>query len=157
VSAQFYDGRLVSADGCESQCLTVTASSRGSQALSGAGLRYLPVARQGNRTQSCGEAEVVTRTCSTLIGARWTTLAGARAPVREDIFVVAPYNRQVELLGTMVPEGVRVRTVDQFKRQEAPVVIYSLAASDASDASRGLTFLLDLRRMNGRCRAPPVW
>jgi uncharacterized protein len=66
----------------------------------------------------------------------------------EDILVVAPYNRQVDLLASMVPEGVRVGTVDRFQGQEAPVVIYSLAASEASDASRGVEFLLDLHRMN---------
>mgnify|MGYP003346740454 FL=1 len=73
---------------------------------------------------------------------------GSRPIGVEDILVVAPYNRQVELLTGMVPPGVRVGTVDRFQGQEAPVVIYSLAASEASEASRGASFLLDLHRMN---------
>jgi uncharacterized protein len=33
----------------------------------------------------------------------------------EDILVVSPYNMQVNLLRTRLPEGVRVGTVDKFQ------------------------------------------
>ena len=92
--------------------------------------------------------EAVVRVCGEVLGATWTTRDGSRPIGVEDILVVAPYNRQVDLLTRVVPSGVRVGTVDRFQGQEAPVVIYSLAASEASEASRGVEFLLDLHRMN---------
>ena len=62
--------------------------------------------------------------------------------------IVAPYNRQVDLLATVVPLGVRVGTVDQFQGQDAPGVLHSLTASEATGASHGLEFLLSLNRLN---------
>jgi predicted RecB family nuclease len=154
VSAQFYDGRLVSADGCDLQRLdgprlAVHAQPGSSESqLWGAGLRFVPVAHQGNRTQSREEADKVVQICQEALGRIWTTERGSRAITVDDILVVAPYNRQVDLLTSMVPPGVRVGTVDRFQGQEAPVVVYSLAASEATEASRGVAFLLDLHRMN---------
>ena len=165
VSTQFYDGRLISAEGCAEQRLTagrttdtpqpdspLPSQGRGGGGvrpmLPGAGLRFVPVAHVGNRTQSREEAEAVVRVCGEVLGATWTTRDGSRPIGVEDILVVAPYNRQVDLLTRVVPSGVRVGTVDRFQGQEAPVVIYSLAASEASEASRGVEFLLDLHRMN---------
>lgn len=44
--------------------------------------------------------------------------------------------------------GVRVGTVDRFQGQQAVVSVLTLAASSASDAARGLRFLLDRHRVN---------
>ena len=153
VSAQFYDGRLVSADGCGEQRVVPTDRAAGpsgevASLKWGAGLRFVPVEHAGNRTTSREEAAAVVRVCEQVLGATWMSPEGSRPIGVEDILVVAPYNRQVELLTGMVPPGVRVGTVDRFQGQEAPVVIYSLAASEASEASRGGSFLLDLHRMN---------
>jgi uncharacterized protein len=38
--------------------------------------------------------------------------------------------------------------VDRFQGQEAPVAIYSMAASSAEDAPRGMEFLYDGHRLN---------
>jgi uncharacterized protein len=38
--------------------------------------------------------------------------------------------------------------VDKFQGREAPLAIYSMATSSADDASRGLEFLYDHRRLN---------
>jgi len=66
-----------------------------------------------------------------------------------DILVVAPYNRHVKLLeDRLSPRGIRVGTVDKFQGQEAAVVIYSMACSSPSEASRGLEFLYSLNRLN---------
>jgi uncharacterized protein len=146
VSTQFYDSRLVPSDGCDVQAVSGIPGAGG--ALAGSGLRFVPVMHTGNRTQSHEEAEAVVRACRAVIGGTWTTPEGSREIGVDDVLVVAPYNRQVDLLAAMVPEGVRVGTVDRFQGQEAPVVIYSLAASEATDASRGVEFLLDLHRMN---------
>ena len=42
--------------------------------------------------------------------------------------------------------GFRVGTVDKFQGREAPVVIYSMAASSADEVPRGLEFLYDPHR-----------
>jgi uncharacterized protein len=54
----------------------------------------------------------------------------------------------VAALAEVLPEGARIGTVDRFQGQEAPVAIYSLAASSAEDVPRGLDFLLSLNRLN---------
>jgi uncharacterized protein len=66
--------------------------------------------------------------------------------------VVAPYNAQVDLIRKALDlQGffdVQVGTVDKFQGREGNAVIVSLAASSASDAPRGLEFLLDRNRLN---------
>ena len=62
--------------------------------------------------------------------------------------VVAPYNRQVSLLDQLVPVGVQCGTVDRFQGQEAPVVFFSMTASDGTELSRGLEFLFSPNRLN---------
>ena len=66
----------------------------------------------------------------------------------DGILVVAQYNLQVRALRRALPEAVRVGTVDRFQGQEAPVVLISMCASDASQSPRGLNFLLDPNRLN---------
>src|SRR5207245_8999885 len=44
--------------------------------------------------------------------------------------------------------GDRVGRVDNFRGQEAPVVIYSLTTSSPEDAPRGMEFLYSLNRLN---------
>ncbi|NBT25292.1 MAG: hypothetical protein EBT09_01760 [Actinobacteria bacterium] len=145
VSDQFYEGRLRAVDACASQRVEGTGRPG---TLEGSGLRFLPVVHQGNRTQSIPEADAIARACTRLIGSSWVSGDVSRPLTAEDIMVVAPYNRQVDLLATVVPRGVRVGTVDRFQGQEAPVVFYSLTASEATGASHGLEFLLSLNRLN---------
>jgi uncharacterized protein len=69
-----------------------------------------------------------------------------------DVMVVTPFNAQIRQLHDAFDEAgladVRVGTVDKFQGRQAPAVIYSMAASSAEDAPRGLEFLFDLRRLN---------
>jgi hypothetical protein len=58
----------------------------------------------------------------------------------------------------LASRGVPVGTVDKFQGQEAPIVIYSMAASSPDDAPRGMEFLYSLNRLNvatsrARCAA----
>ena len=66
--------------------------------------------------------------------------------------VVAPYNDQVNLIGrTLFDRGlgdVPVGTVDRFQGQEAAVVFYTMTASSAADAPRGVDFLFSQNRLN---------
>jgi uncharacterized protein len=64
------------------------------------------------------------------------------------VLVVAPYNAQIARLAAALPAGARVGTVDKFQGQQAPVVIYSMAASSAEDAPRGMEFLYSRNRLN---------
>ena len=55
---------------------------------------------------------------------------------------------QVSELREALPLQTRVGTVDKFQGQEAPVVLYSMAASSSENAHRGIEFLYELNRFN---------
>jgi uncharacterized protein len=128
VSEEFYEGRLRP---------DVVAAARTTPF--GTGLRWIPVPHTGNRQESREEAEAVRREIARLVG------AGVQPG---EIKVVAPFNAQVDLLASLVPEGVEVGTVDKFQGQEARVVLYSMASSSGDDVPRGLDFLLSRNRFN---------
>jgi uncharacterized protein len=146
VSEVVYAGRLHAAPTCEVQRVDAPG-------LSGAGLRCVLVDHVGNSQSSEEEAAAVARVIDGLLAGRYTASDGKqRTLTRDDILVVSPYNQQVTLLRRTLTErfgdGIRVGTVDKFQGQEAPVVIYSLAASSADDAPRGADFLLEENRFN---------
>jgi uncharacterized protein len=62
--------------------------------------------------------------------------------------VVTPYNAQRRLLQRVLPDGVRIGTVDSFQGQEAPVVFFSMATSTGEDAPRDVGFLFSRNRLN---------
>ena len=66
----------------------------------------------------------------------------------DDVLVVAPYNMQVNLLRSRLPDGARVGTIDKFQGQEAEAVIVSMATSGAEDMPRDAAFLLSRNRFN---------
>ncbi len=143
ISEIAYENRLESAPDCALQGVG------GDGELSGTGLRYGPVPHAGNRTSSIEEAGAVATLFNDLVGRPWTDRNGAaRSLTINDILVVAPYNAHVSLVAGKLPGGARVGTVDKFQGQEAPVVIYSMATSTASDAPRGMDFLYSLNRLN---------
>jgi uncharacterized protein len=138
VSEVAYDGRLRSEPGLEQQSVDGRA-----------GLLWVPVEHQGNRTASDEEAVRVRELLDDLLGTKWTDKHGATREVTlDDVLVVAPYNAHVARLQQHLPDGARVGTVDKFQGQEAPVTIYSMATSTADDAPRGMEFLYDLHRLN---------
>ena len=145
VSERSYDSRLRSRPDCSRRMLT----SPGGE-LSGVGLRRLAVEHEGRSQASPEEAEAIGIFCrELLIDGMVTNAAGELRKVKaEDILVVAPYNLAVRRIRAMVPEGVRVGTVDRFQGQQAPVVFYALTCSSAEDAPRGLDFLFDAHRLN---------
>jgi len=144
-SELFYDERLDPLDGCRKQAL------RGPTRFAGAGLWLCPVPHEGNQTAAPEEVDRVAELLAELIasGVTWVDAKGVEARMTlDDVLVVAPYNAQVAALRAGLPAGARVGTVDKFQGQEAPVVIYSMATSVASDAPRGLEFLFSLHRLN---------
>lgn len=155
-SELFYEGRLLSKPGLEKQCLI------GAKAFDGAGLWVVPVDHDGNRNASPEEVETVVNIVTRLTahGVRWVNEHGKEEQMTSaHVLVVAPYNAQVTRLAeALAPRGVAVGTVDKFQGQEAPVVVYSMAASRPEDAPRGMEFLYNLNRLNvatsrARCAA----
>ncbi len=125
-------------------------SLTGAGDLDGGGLRYFPVAHEGNQSASPEEAEQVAGLVRRLLrdGVSWTDREGKTRPLTEqDILIVSPYNAQLAELRRRLPDA-RIGTVDKFQGQEAPVVFYSMATSSAEDAPRGMDFLYSLNRLN---------
>jgi uncharacterized protein len=156
-SEVFYESRLASEEWVAHQQLA------GSGELSGTGVRFVPVAHEGNSNESSEEAAVVARLVRELVegGASWTDAEGAVHRLGwDDVLVVAPYNAQVAEIARALPQA-RVGTVDKFQGQEAPVSIYSMATSTPELAPRGMEFLYSLNRLNvatsrARCLAALV-
>ncbi|MGA3056411.1 MAG: TM0106 family RecB-like putative nuclease [Candidatus Limnocylindrales bacterium] len=156
-SEAFYESRLASEEWLARQQLA------GSGALSGTGVRFVPVAHEGNSNESAEEAAVVAQLVRELVegGASWTDAEGAISRLGwDDVLVVAPYNAQVAEIARALPQA-RVGTVDKFQGQEAPVSIYSMATSSPEEAPRGMEFLYSLNRLNvatsrARCLAALV-
>ena len=157
ISEQVYESRLDSHPKCAQQ--SIGPREVGGVPI-GSGLRRLDVRHSGNRVEAREEVLAIAGACSNLLGVPWTDQTGTTRPLEpRDIIVVAPYNRQVDLLNSMLPTGVVAGTVDRFQGQEAAVVFYSMTASDAHDLSRGLAFLFGLDRLNvaiSRARALAV-
>jgi predicted RecB family nuclease len=144
ISEVFYEGRLRSRADLSIQRLDAPNE------LSGTGLRFVPVAHQGNQNESEEEARAVAALIRRLVdgGSTWTDRHGHTVPLRlADILVVAPYNAHVARIRKHM-DGVCVGTVDKFQGQEAPVVVYSMATSSPEDAPRGMEFLYSGNRLN---------
>ena len=81
-------------------------------------------------------------------GATWVDGNGIEQPVGwNEIVIVAPYNAQVGAIQRFLPQA-RIGTVDKFQGQEAPISIYSMAASSGEEAPRGMDFLYSRHRLN---------
>jgi len=143
-SEMFYESRLQPINGLELQEIRSQGRIRGS------GLRYVPVAHQGNQNSSPEEAEAIAKLVAEILGSSttWVNRHGAESVVTlDDILIIAPYNAQVFDLKDRIA-GARIGTVDKFQGQEAPIVIYSMTTSTHADAPRGMNFLYSLNRLN---------
>ncbi|CFX30143.1 conserved protein of unknown function [Candidatus Filomicrobium marinum] len=143
-SELFYDDKLTSKPGLRAQVI----ESDG--AISGSGLRYVPVHHTGNQNCSPEEAEEVSKLVNQILAgnATWIDRDGNEHGLTlDDIVIITPYNAQVFEIQQRLP-GARVGTVDKFQGQEAPIAIYSMATSSHADAPRGMEFLYSLNRLN---------
>ena len=147
-SDAYYEGRLGYAP--------VTA--RRSLAL-GNGPAWIPVEHEGHGQSSPEEVEAIAAAIAGLLGTPFTDEHGETRPLAgRDVLVVAPYNAQVRMLRSRLPEDVAVGTVDKFQGQQAPVVFVSMASSTTENAPRGVGFAFDRHRFNvatsrAQCRA----
>jgi predicted RecB family nuclease len=147
VSAAVYEGKLHSEAGCATQRLVLTKSAH--PTLKATGLSFFSVEHSGCRQKSDEEAKATRDILMSLLGQRVIDRNGReRAMTLDDVLVVAPYNMQVNLLRSCLPDGARVGTVDKFQGQEAEVVIVSMTTSGADDMPRDASFLLSRNRSN---------
>ncbi|WP_454042526.1 TM0106 family RecB-like putative nuclease [Cellulosimicrobium sp. Marseille-Q8652] len=120
------------------------------------GVEQVLVEHAGNTVRSREEAAEVVRQVERFVGRSWTTSVDGVEVTRPlgpgDVLVVAAYNAQVWAVRSALADAgypdVQVGTVDRFQGKEAVVVVVTLAASSARDASRGLGFLLSRHRVN---------
>lgn len=157
-SEVFYDGRLSGIDELGRQRLI------GDGRFAGSGLRLVEVAHEANSNASAEEAAEVAAIVRELLTYSWRDVNDEERLVTPlDILVVTPFNAQIRQIRQAFDaagvSGVQVGTVDKFQGREAPVVVYSMAASSGDDAPRGLEFLFDTRRLNvatSRARAMAI-
>jgi len=145
ISELFYEGRLAAKPNLESQQLD------GNTKFNGSGLWFVGVEHEGNQSSSPEEVKIVSCIVSDLIKGDvfYTNNKNERAKLTiADIKVIAPYNAQVNLLLSSLPDGIQVGTVDKFQGQEASVVIFSMSTSTPEDAPMGMEFLYSLNRLN---------
>ncbi len=147
ISDAFYDGRLSAEAGNEQQCLVLNPDA--DPALAPTCLRFISVEHEGCSQKSQPEAERVHQLYQSLLGQGWTDRDRRVRPIGvDDILVVSPYNMQVNLLRSRLPDGARVGTVDKFQGQEAAVVLISMATSSGDDLPRQIEFLYSRNRLN---------
>ena len=147
ISDAVYDGRLLPEPANQNQRLVLSASAHA--ALRASGIAFVPVTHDGCRQRCEPEADVVRRLFESLLAQSYVDKNGTRNPMTiEKILVVAPYNAQVNLLKSVLPQGARVGTIDKFQGQQAQVVLISLATSSGDCLPRNIEFLYDRNRLN---------
>jgi uncharacterized protein len=143
ISKAIYEDRLESFADCANQRIEAPGL------LTATGIRYVPVAHEGNTRESPEEAKTIKVLIDGLLAGQYFQTdgtSGLLAP--EEIMVVAPYNAQVRCLRKELPDGVRVGTVDKFQGQEAAVCFFSMATSSGEEIPRNLEFLFSRNRLN---------
>jgi predicted RecB family nuclease len=147
ISDAVYDGRLNPEAMNQNQSLLLASGA--DPTLRPTGIVFRPVAHVG-RSQRCPEeAEAVVDLFHELLRHRYRDRDSALHSIStKDILVVAPYNSQVNLLKSMLPEDARVGTIDKFQGQEAEVVLISMVSSDERCLPRNIEFLYDKNRLN---------
>lgn len=147
ISPAFYERRLAT------HPATAPRVVSGAGELGGSGIRWWPVAHEGNAARSTEEAEEVAGIVASLVGRRWTESDATSRPIEvDDIIVVAPYNAQVAEIQAALDRRIgrpgNVGTVDRFQGREGIVAIYSTASSSRDDAPRDMGFLYSRNRLN---------
>ncbi len=143
ISTQFYEGRLHANPETAHQAIHVPS-------LPEVGGYLVPVTHTEPRMQQCEEEGCAIETViERLLGGTWTDRHQVNKPIQpKDIIVVAPFNAQVNMLRELLPEAIRVGTVDKFQGQEAAVALVSMTSTSADEAPRGMDFLLSRERIN---------
>jgi len=146
ISEAFYEGRLAPDSANAKRRLIFESPIDG---ITTAGIHFLPVIHSGCSQKSEEEGRVIKSYYEQLVGQKFEDKNGSvRVMSADDILVVSPYNVQVNHLRSVLPDGARVGTVDKFQGQEAPIVLVSMATSDAECLPRDIEFLFSANRLN---------
>lgn len=177
VSDEFYEGELKSLDACADNAVHVDDRIEPKELQIGGGICFIPCEtvkddeegrKRFGKWSRPGEVELVRRCVEALLGNEFTTRHGTRRLQEDDILVMAPYNAQVRALREVLPDGIRVGTVDKFQGLEAAVALISTcttgsegddelcemdgeeldATSSGSSSHRSLRFCLRGNRLN---------
>jgi uncharacterized protein len=147
ISEAVYDGRLAPEPDNQQQRLVLNGSAH--EALRPTGIRFVGVEHDGCKQRSEPEAAVVKAIFDSLLAQAYVDKRGEQRRMTSDnVLVVAPYNAQVNLLKSMLPDGARVGTIDKFQGQEAEAVIVSMTTSSGEYLPRKIEFLYDKNRLN---------
>ena len=157
ISEQVYEGKLESDPPCANQQIGTGGL------VSGSGLFWVPVAHEGCSVRSIREVNAIVQIYESVLGKQFTDKNGKTRLIEpRDIFVIAPYNAQVqELRRQLIASSVascfgatddlllqRVGTVDKAQGSEAPIVLVSYTSSSANDIPRNFEFLYSKNRFN---------
>jgi uncharacterized protein len=157
ISEQVYEGKL----GADDPCALQTIGEGG--IVQGSGLRWVPVVHENCSVRSVPEVKAVVKIYESVLGRDFTDKFGKVRPITpRDIFVIAPYNAQVQELrrqllscSSAITFGLtedllrqRVGTVDKAQGSEAPIVLVSYTSSSADDVPRNFEFLYSKNRFN---------
>lgn len=151
VSKYFYEGKLYSHESANKRRLIISNSN----VYKEKGFQFIDIYHKNNSQYSKEEVKKIKEIVDDLLLEKLEIDGIEREITLEDIIIVSPYNMQVSKIKKVLPEA-KVGSVDLFQGQEAPIVIFSLAAS--SSGSRGIEFLLNENRINvalsrGKCLA----
>ena len=142
-SEQFYEGRLHANPDTAYQAVMAPP-------LPEAGAYFVSVPHREPRMQQCEEeGEAIKSVIKTLLKGSWRDRHKLKNSIKpHDIIVVAPFNAQVNMLREMLPDSIRVGTVDKFQGQEAAISLVSMTSTSAEGTPRGMDFLLSRERIN---------
>ena len=147
ISDAVYDGRLHPEINNVKQVLLL--NNEALPTLLPSGIRYIPIEHEACSQRSHEEAEIIQGLVNNLLEQHYQDKNGqAHSMTLNNILVVAPYNIQVNLLKSVLPDGTRVGTVDKFQGQEAEVVIVSMTTSSGDYLPRFIEFLYSKNRLN---------
>jgi predicted RecB family nuclease len=148
ISDAIYEGKLYSHPDNDKQIIEVPAGYSGVIDKE-AGVIFMPVEHEGNTQGSDEEVEAIQIAVQDIMGRDFTNKHGEKRPIGwDDILFVAPYNFQVNKIRDALGVDAKVGSVDKFQGQEAPVIFFSMCASDANESPRGIDFIFDKNRIN---------
>jgi uncharacterized protein len=160
ISDMIYEGRLEAEPRNINQQIILNEEAHPD--LVPAGVRFVPAVHDGCSQKSHQEAEIIKGLIESLSRQKYQDREHTiHSFGLENILVVAPYNMQVNLLKSVLPEKARVGTVDKFQGQQAEVVIVSMTTSSQEYLPRHIDFLFSKNRLNvalsrARCLAVVV-
>jgi predicted RecB family nuclease len=141
VSNYFYEGKLSSHDSAQNRSVILSEGLVKKEK----GVQFISCNHEGNQQSSQEEVEKIQEIVTQLKKSQVNIDGSIRNITSRDIIIVSPYNMQVNRLKKAF-EGYKIGSVDLFQGQEAPIVIFSMGASEGG--SRGISFLLNENRLN---------